>query len=192
MTVDVRDRILDAVEELICARGIASFTLDAVAQAAEISKGGLLYYSKDCLIAGIQQRMALRMADAVRDAEGVPGAAILAFVRHLRREHERGERTVAALLLVHEREKSCEEMAAVMICIVQDSVTPDGNGSLSVLLAALESVLSSLARIPLFLPRPVTILWDDLKAEAQRVVANDPSLVQRSACPPAFGDPMSR
>jgi AcrR family transcriptional regulator len=82
MTVEVRDRILDAAEELICARGIAGFTLDAEAQAAAISKRGLPYgfRSRDRLILDTQQRM----ADAMRDAEGVPGAAILAFARHLR------------------------------------------------------------------------------------------------------------
>ena len=66
----VHDRILDAAEELICTRGIAGFTLDGVAQAAGVSKGGLLYHfrSKDSLISGTQHRMASRMAETLRGA----------------------------------------------------------------------------------------------------------------------------
>jgi len=43
-TGSARNRIMDAAEDLICTRGIAGFTLDAVAPAAEVSKGGLLYH----------------------------------------------------------------------------------------------------------------------------------------------------
>lgn len=47
-----RDRVLDAAEEVILRDGIASFTLEAVAAEAGVSKGGLLHHypSKDRLI----------------------------------------------------------------------------------------------------------------------------------------------
>jgi len=44
-----RDRVLDAYETLLIESGPAATTLDAVAAAARVSKGGLLYHfaSKD-------------------------------------------------------------------------------------------------------------------------------------------------
>jgi AcrR family transcriptional regulator len=53
-----RDRILDAAEQLVAAQGASSLTLDAVAQAAGVSKGGLLYHypNKDALLAAMIER----------------------------------------------------------------------------------------------------------------------------------------
>jgi len=50
--------VLDAAEEVILREGIASFTLDAVAAEAGVSKGGLLHHypSKDKLIATLVSR----------------------------------------------------------------------------------------------------------------------------------------
>lgn len=56
--IAVRDRILDAAEQLVTDDGARNLTLDAVAQAAGVSKGGLLYHfpSKDALLAGMIER----------------------------------------------------------------------------------------------------------------------------------------
>lgn len=53
-----RDRLLDAAEALARATGAANLTLDAVAQSAGVSKGGLLYHfpSKDALLAAMLER----------------------------------------------------------------------------------------------------------------------------------------
>lgn len=53
-----RDRILDAAEQLVRDHGARNLTLDAVAQAAGVSKGGLLYHfpGKDALLAGMVER----------------------------------------------------------------------------------------------------------------------------------------
>ena len=53
-----RDRLLDAAEALARTVGAANLTLDAVAQAANVSKGGLLYHfpSKDALLAAMLER----------------------------------------------------------------------------------------------------------------------------------------
>ena len=53
-----RDRLLDAAETLACSVGAANLTLDGVAQAAGVSKGGLLYHfpSKDALLAAMLER----------------------------------------------------------------------------------------------------------------------------------------
>ncbi len=57
-----RDRLLDAAASLVPRRGAGELTLDAVAERAGVSKGGLLYHfpSKDALI----QAMIARMVDA--------------------------------------------------------------------------------------------------------------------------------
>ncbi|MFI5429569.1 TetR/AcrR family transcriptional regulator [Aeromicrobium sp. UC242_57] len=54
-----RDRLLDAFETLLVTAGSRSATLDAVASAAEVSKGGLLYHfhSKDELVDGMLDRL---------------------------------------------------------------------------------------------------------------------------------------
>jgi AcrR family transcriptional regulator len=57
-TCSARDRLLDAAEALARTVGAANLTLDAVAQAAGVSKGGLLYHfpSKDALLAAMLER----------------------------------------------------------------------------------------------------------------------------------------
>ena len=78
-----RDRVLDAYETLLIDHGAASVTLDAVAAAAEVSKGGLLYHfaSKDALVAGLLDRLRERSAadaDAIRTA---PDGSVAYYVR---------------------------------------------------------------------------------------------------------------
>ena len=53
-----RVRILDAAEQLVASIGGAHLTLDAVAQRAGVSKGGLLHHfpSKDLLLVGMIER----------------------------------------------------------------------------------------------------------------------------------------
>jgi AcrR family transcriptional regulator len=68
-----RDRVLDAYETLLINAGPGAATLDAVAAAAGVSKGGLLYHfaSKDALATGLLIRLRERSiadADAIRAA----------------------------------------------------------------------------------------------------------------------------
>ena len=167
----VHDRILDAAEELVCTRGIAGFTLDGVAQAAGVRKSGLLYHfrSKDSLISAMQRRMVDRMADTLREARAGSETVLQAFVRHLRRDYERGGRSFAPLLLAREREEPCEELQALMACIAQEGGDGDRKGSTLLLLAALGLMLSSLARLPFPLPEHASNLLDDLEAAAGRI-----------------------
>lgn len=71
MASDTRERILDALESLLLAHGLAQVTLEAVAAEAGVSKGGLLYHfpSKEALLAGMVRRLGERsdrhLADAV-------------------------------------------------------------------------------------------------------------------------------
>jgi AcrR family transcriptional regulator len=54
-----RERILDAATELVRELGAANLTLDAVAERAHLSKGGLLYNfpNKDALLQGMLERI---------------------------------------------------------------------------------------------------------------------------------------
>ncbi|BAW03312.1 TetR/AcrR family transcriptional regulator [Nocardia seriolae] len=65
-----RDRILDALETLLLDKGLSQVTLENVAAAAGVSKGGLLYHfkSKDALLAGLLRRVGERADEQVRTA----------------------------------------------------------------------------------------------------------------------------
>lgn len=72
-----RDRLIDAFESLLVEHGTRAATLDAVAAAAEVSKGGLLYHfpNKDALIDGMLDRLGERgAADAQAMIEAPEGA----------------------------------------------------------------------------------------------------------------------
>lgn len=59
-TDETRKKVLDAAEAVVLRGGLGSLTLDAVAQEAGLSKGGLLHHfpSKDQLIEGMVRRSA--------------------------------------------------------------------------------------------------------------------------------------
>lgn len=73
-----RDRLLDAFEQVLIAHGSRAATLDAVAAAARVSKGGLLYHFKNkaALEAGQHDRLrALGEADIAAMRAAPEGAA---------------------------------------------------------------------------------------------------------------------
>ncbi len=78
-----RDRVLDAYETLLIEHGSAAATLDAVAAAAEVSKGGLLYHfaSKDALVTGLLNRLRERSATDADHIRAAPGGAVAYYVR---------------------------------------------------------------------------------------------------------------
>jgi AcrR family transcriptional regulator len=167
-TASARNRILDAAEDLITTRGISAFTLDAVAQAAGVSKGGLLYHfsSKDSLISGLQRRMASRLVDMLREAEKRSEPILQAFVRQLRHDYETGGRQFAALLLAREQPDPCQELQSLMTCLARRSSKSGDSKPLLLLLAALGLILSSLARLPYPEPSQITDLFDEMEAIA--------------------------
>lgn len=77
-------KILDAAERVLLERAAASFTLDAVAAAAGVSKGGLMYHfpTKDALLEALVARAVDRVdrALAAAAASGEPGAFTRAFL----------------------------------------------------------------------------------------------------------------
>jgi AcrR family transcriptional regulator len=78
-----REAILDAYEQLLVAEGERAATVEAVARAAGVSKGGLLYHfaSKDELAdAAIERLLRVARADAER-ATSSPEGVIEVFLR---------------------------------------------------------------------------------------------------------------
>src|SRR4029450_10379480 len=68
----VRDRILEAAERVVGDIGAGRMTLDVVAQAAGVSKGGLLYHfpSKESLLGALAQRYVQSMEQRIEGAKG--------------------------------------------------------------------------------------------------------------------------
>lgn len=69
-----REAILDAFEEILIDHGATEATLEVIADAAGVSKGGLLYHfgSKDELFAAFGERLLQRVDDAVAAAPTGP------------------------------------------------------------------------------------------------------------------------
>ncbi|WP_433182334.1 TetR/AcrR family transcriptional regulator [Actinoallomurus sp. CA-150999] len=78
-----RDALLDAAEALLCEQGTQALTLSAVAERAQVSKGGLLYHfpNKEALIRGLVERL-IEEFDALIAAYETsgPGSYTRAFV----------------------------------------------------------------------------------------------------------------
>ena len=104
-----RDRILDAAESVILDSGGRNFTLDAVAQRAGISKGGLVYNfaTKDGLVHAALEREVARFQEAVgRRIDGKPVKPfelVLAHIEEALDEDDAATRKAAFLVtaLVH-------------------------------------------------------------------------------------------
>lgn len=81
-----RETILDAAEDVAVADGAAHLTLDAVAERAGVSKGGLLYHfpSKELLLEGLVDRQMARVEamrlQALETLPPGPGRELRAFV----------------------------------------------------------------------------------------------------------------
>lgn len=67
-----RDRILEAAERMVGEIGAARLTLDVVAHAAGVSKGGLLYHfpTKESLLGALAQRYVESMEQCIEAAKG--------------------------------------------------------------------------------------------------------------------------
>jgi len=115
-----REKVLDSFQRLLIERGARETTLDAVAKAAGVSKGGLLYHfgSREALIEGLLARLQAQAdADLVSMKAAPEGPAayyirtsasaqtpldlsLLAATRLLQRSHPRTREVLAG---VHDR-----------------------------------------------------------------------------------------
>ena len=104
-----RDRILDAAEAVILESGGQNFTLDAVAERAGISKGGLVYSfaTKDELVYAALEREVAHFQEAVRRRLGSgpvgPVELVLAHIEEALEEDDASTQMAAFLItaLVH-------------------------------------------------------------------------------------------
>lgn len=99
-----RDAVLDAAEAIIIESEGRGFTLDAVAERAGVSKGGLVYSfeSKDALIASALERELSRFiaswdARAKSDQDS-PEAVLTAYVKEIHEQDETHLKTAALLM----------------------------------------------------------------------------------------------
>lgn len=87
MKVLTSDLILDAAQQVVLTDGISGLTIDAVAQRAELSKGGVLYHfaSKEKLIEGMVRRLIRNFEEKLetyfQEEPNTKGAWVRAFLR---------------------------------------------------------------------------------------------------------------
>lgn len=96
-----RDRVLDAYETLLVEGAGATVTLDAVAEAGAVSKGGLLYHfpSKEALVDGLADRLRSRATEDVEQLRAAPEGPVAYWVRTATEDAGAGlSRTYQALL----------------------------------------------------------------------------------------------
>ncbi|GAA2412110.1 TetR/AcrR family transcriptional regulator [Nonomuraea africana] len=77
-----RERLLDAAAEVLLADGAESLTLEAVAQRAGVSKGGLFYHfpTKQAMVAAMVERLTSAFDAALSTAGSEPGDFLRAYV----------------------------------------------------------------------------------------------------------------
>ena len=88
-----REKILQAAAQVVMDQGVEALTLNAVAQQAEVSKGGLLYHfpNKNALIVNLGEQLLQNFEAALQnefeqdDAPGTPGQWLRAYVRSTER-----------------------------------------------------------------------------------------------------------
>lgn len=82
-STSARERILDSYIELLISEGERAATLDAVARAAEVSKGGLLYHfkNKDALVESLIERLDEEIEADLLRLEASPESVITYFLR---------------------------------------------------------------------------------------------------------------
>ncbi|KPQ05652.1 MAG: transcriptional regulator, TetR family [Rhodobacteraceae bacterium HLUCCA12] len=87
-----RRKLLDAAERIARSEGPAAMSLDAVAAAAGVSKGGLLYHfpSKSRLLEALVDDYLARFDSTLQDHErtGRPNAVIRAYIQHFLSERQ--------------------------------------------------------------------------------------------------------
>lgn len=101
-TID-RERLLDAAEEIVASQGAVALTIDAVAKAAGITKGGVQYAfgSKEALIAAMFERWDSSynaLFRAVAGDDPSPAEAVRAHVEATHRSDEASQAKAASLL----------------------------------------------------------------------------------------------
>jgi AcrR family transcriptional regulator len=170
---DTRKRLLDAAEAIVADRGVGALTLDAVAAAAGVSKGGLLhhYRSKEALLTAIVARLAAEMRTIFDGlvASMPPGPcraarAAIAWALHSPPEREaRDLRIAAALLAAHAHHPALIDPIRAEHARIRSLLAEDG-------LPAGDALAIQLAADGLFMAK-VFSLWEPSPAEIAAIEA---------------------
>ncbi|SJN33236.1 Transcriptional regulator, TetR family [Microbacterium esteraromaticum] len=93
-----RERVLDAYEQILVSEGERAATLEAVAKAAGVSKGGLLYHfaAKEDLSTGLLQRLDALVTEDVELMKQAPEGPIAYYVRTSVMEGDALDRAITA------------------------------------------------------------------------------------------------
>jgi AcrR family transcriptional regulator len=144
-----RDKVLDAFERLLVEHGERETTLDAVARAAGVSKGGLIYHfgSREALIDGLLGRLEqLADEDLVQMAAAAEGPVayyvrtsadtdtpldltLIAATRLLQRSHSRTREVLAAgdvLDLPAEKPEDIDDLLRLIEQLIRGRVADPG------------------------------------------------------------------
>jgi AcrR family transcriptional regulator len=116
-----REALLRAASQVVIDKGVESLTLDAVAQQAGVSKGGLLYHfpNKDALMTGMVEQL-IQDFEAVLQTEfdqddtpGTPGQWVRAYIRATLRFSKQSLALVARLSSIAANSPNLFESAQV-------------------------------------------------------------------------------
>lgn len=134
---DVLTRILDAAEALVRERGVTGLTIEAAAQGAGVSKGGLLYHfgTKEALLIAMLERLGKIMAADIEQmiAQQPPGPgqvarAVLewAFGEKADEINERCDRIAAVFLAAFHHDPALLNPARAIIAELRKALAVDG------------------------------------------------------------------
>ena len=131
---ETRTRLLDAATDIVVRDGAQHLTLEAVAERAGVSKGGLLYHfrSKNALVVAMVERVVAEFDSALEAAPGQPRAATRAYLSStIGREWSPGgdgdsDRLVAALFAAALVEPAALEPLRAMYARWQQRLEEDG------------------------------------------------------------------
>lgn len=134
---DVLTRILDAAETLVRERGVAGLTIEAAAQGAGVSKGGLLYHfgTKEALLIAMLERLGRIMAADIeaqiagqQPGPGQVTRAVLdwAFGDMADEINERCDRIAAVFLAAFHHDPALLNPARAIIAELRKALAVDG------------------------------------------------------------------
>jgi AcrR family transcriptional regulator len=130
-----RDRILEAAERVVTEVGAARLTLELVAQAAGVSKGGLLYHfpSKESLLSALAHRYVESMNQCIDSArcgicEGESARELKACVLGILGTDRRSKAMGSALLAAAANDPALVEVIRERIAAhTNELITPNAN-----------------------------------------------------------------
>ncbi|PSB08798.1 TetR family transcriptional regulator [filamentous cyanobacterium CCP1] len=129
-----RQAILQATIDILLEQGLEALTLDAAAQKAGVSKGGLLYHfpNKDALILGLADHLTQDFETTIQeefkqdDAPGTPGQWTRAYVRAALRFNRQTMALIANLSAAVARNPDLLKVACDHEKLVKERLLSDG------------------------------------------------------------------